>query len=78
MVLIVVSVAVEMPFMGARLQGLTNFEDAYNLLSKIANAPAPDWITIATDVLSTLVHAALRPLLGIAFVVLYFDAKSTR
>jgi hypothetical protein len=33
-------------------------------------------MTIATYALSSLVHAVLRPLLGIAFVVLYFDAKA--
>lgn len=76
LVLIALSVAVELPFMVMRLQGITNFEDAYALLKNIANAPAPDAITITTYVLSTLVHAALRPLLGIAFVVLYLDAKA--
>lgn len=75
-VLIALSVAVEMPFLIFRLQGVTNFEDAYALAQKLVNAPAPDAMTIATYVLSNLVHAALRPLLGIAFVVLYFDAKA--
>jgi hypothetical protein len=34
-------------------------------------------MTIVSYALSSLVQTALRPLLGIAFVLLYFDAKST-
>jgi GYF domain 2 len=76
LVLIAVSITVELPFTIARFQGITNFEDAYAMLQKMMSAPTPDTLMIAADVLSSLVHAALHPLLGIAFVVLYFDAKS--
>ena len=76
--LIALSVAVELPFTIARFQGVTTFEDAYALMQKIMNAPVPDTMMIVTDVLSAVAHLVLRPLLGIAFVVLYFDAKSTR
>ncbi len=75
-VLLFVSAAIELPFMVVRLQGITTFEQAYAMMQSMVNAPAPDGMTIATYVLSSLVHAALRPLLGIAFVVLYFDAKA--
>ena len=75
-VLLVVSAAIELPFMLVRLQGVTSFEAAYAMMQSMINAPAPDGMTIATYVLSNLVHAALRPLLGIAFIVLYFDAKA--
>ena len=75
-VLLVFSAAIELPFMVARLQGITSFEQAYAMMQSLANAPAPDGMTIATYVLSSLVHAALRPLLGIAFVLLYFDARA--
>lgn len=77
-ILIMVSVTVELPFMAARLQGITNFEQALAVVKALSEAPAPDLMTILTNILSTLVHAVLRPLLGIAFVLLYFDAKSTR
>ena len=40
------------------------------------NTPVPDTMMILTNVLSSLVNAILRPLLGIAFIVLYFDAKA--
>jgi len=74
-VLILVSIAIELPFLLVRLQGITNFDDAYAMMKRLSEATVPDAMTIATYVLSSLVHAALRPLLGIAFVVLYFDAK---
>ncbi|MGI9087979.1 MAG: DUF4339 domain-containing protein [Chthoniobacterales bacterium] len=77
-ILLVFSFAIELPFLLVRLEGVTTFEQGYALIQSIVNAPAPDAMTIATDVLSSLLHAALRPLLGIAFVVLYFDAKATR
>ncbi|MDQ2919580.1 MAG: DUF4339 domain-containing protein [Verrucomicrobiota bacterium] len=78
LLLIALSVVVELPFTIARFQGVTTFEDAYALMQKIMSAPVPDMMMIVTDALSGLAHAVLRPLLGIAFVVLYFDAKSTR
>ncbi|MFL6540710.1 MAG: hypothetical protein ACJ8HU_08105, partial [Chthoniobacterales bacterium] len=75
-VLVAVSVAVETPFTLVRLHGIKTLEEGIALLQQLLNAPTPDRLTIATNVVSSLVHAALRPLLGIAFVVLYFDAKS--
>ena len=75
-ILLIVSAAVELPFMLVRLQGIASFEQAYAMMQSMVNATAPVGMTIATYVLSSLVHAALRPLRGIAFVVLYFDAKA--
>ncbi len=75
-VLLAVSVAIELPFLLVRMQGITTIEEATALVQNLLNAPAPDAMTIATYVLSSLVHALLRPLLGIMFVLLYFDAKA--
>ena len=75
LILVAASVATELPFMMVRLQGITSFEQGYDMIMKLSQAATPDGLTIAGDVVSSLVHAALRPLLGIAFVVLYFDAK---
>lgn len=75
-ILVVASAVVELPFMVVRLQGITSFEQVYAMVIQLSQAPAPDAMTIATYVLSGLIHAALRPLLGIAFIVLYFDAKA--
>ena len=74
--LLALAVAVELPFVMVRLNGITNFDDAFAMMQGVINAPAPDAMTIASDVISSLVHAALRPLLGIAFVILYFDARA--
>ena len=74
--LLAFSAAVELPFLLIRVQGITTVEQASELVQNLMNAPAPDAMTIATYVLSSLVHALLRPLLGITFVLLYFDAKA--
>ena len=73
---LVCSAAVELPFALVRLQGVTTFQQVLALMEQVANAPAPDRITVATYAVSSLVHALLRPLLGISFVLLYFDAKA--
>ena len=70
------SAGVEMPFLFARLQGVTTLEQGMAIMDALAKAPAPDAITIASTAVGSLVSAVLRPLLGIAFVVLYFDAKA--
>ena len=76
LVLIGFNLAAELPFLVARLQGVTTVDDARAIIQAVANAPAPDALTIATYALTSLVRAALAPLLGIAFVLLYFDAKA--
>lgn len=75
LVLLAFSAAVELPFLFVRVQGITTIEEATTLVQNLMNAPTPDAMTIATYILSSLVHALLRPLLGITFVLLYFDAK---
>ena len=75
-VLLVFSAAVELPFLLVRMQGITTIEEATALVQNLVNSPAPDAMMIATYILNSLVHALLRPLLGITFVLLYFDAKA--
>ncbi len=78
LVLLGFSAAVELPFLLIRVQGITTVEQATALVQNLMNAPTPDAMTIATYILSSLVHALLRPLLGITFVLLYFDVKARR
>lgn len=78
LLLLAFSVVVELPFTIMRFQGVTSYEQAYSLMQQLMSAPAPDAMTIVTDVLSSLMHAALRPLLGLVFIVAFFDAKATR
>jgi len=73
---IIVSSAVQLPFVSVRLQGATNFEQMQTMLQNLTSARPPEPLMVAAYATSALVHAVIRPLLGIAFVVLYFDAKS--
>lgn len=75
LLLLAFSSAAELPFMFVRLQSVTNLQDARAMLQTLRNAPAPDALAIGSYALSSLVHAALRPLLGISFVVLYLEAR---
>src|SRR6266851_1154049 len=75
-VAMLVSFAVQLPFVFVRLQGATNFDQVQTILQTLASAHAPEPLMLAAYATSALVHAAIRPLLGIAFVVLYFDAKA--
>ena len=73
---IIISSAVQLPFVFVRLQGATNFEQMQTMLQNLTSARPPEPLMLAAYATSALVHAVIRPLLGIAFVVLYFDAKS--
>jgi GYF domain 2 len=75
LVLLAVSSSAEMPFVLMQLPNVTNIEDIGTLWKTLSAAHAPDALTIAGSAVSTLVNALLRPLLGISFVLLYFDAK---
>ncbi|MEY2479681.1 MAG: domain 2 [Verrucomicrobiota bacterium] len=76
-VLLAVSSGAEMPFVFMRLQNITNVEDIGALWQTLTSAHAPDTLTILGSAMSSLVNALLRPLLGISFVLLYFDAKKS-
>jgi hypothetical protein len=76
LLVLVLSSGAELPFLLIRLQGITDPESAQRVLQGLLNAPAPDAMTLASYALTSLVQTVLRPLLGIAFVLLYFDAKS--
>jgi hypothetical protein len=78
LLLLALSSGAEIPLVMWRLQGITNLEEARNVMQNLMSASAPDPMTIASYVLSSVIHAALRPLLGISFVLLYFDAKTDR
>ena len=75
LLLLAFSSAAELPFMIIRLKAVTNLADAMALLQTLRNAPTPDALAFGSYALSSLVHAVLRPLLGISFVVLYQSAR---
>ncbi|MEY2489463.1 MAG: domain 2 [Verrucomicrobiota bacterium] len=66
----------QLPFMMVRLAGLENPEEAMALVQKMAQSQTPDALMIAADVATAVMNLLLRPLLGAAFVVLYYDAKT--
>ena len=73
---ILISIAVELPFLVGRLLPAQSMEQAIAIMQGLMNAPRPDAMTIAGYVVGSTVDTLLRPLLGIAFVLLYFDAKA--
>lgn len=70
------NMAIQLPFLMMRLRGVTSVEQVQALTEQMLNAPAPDGMMLAAYVLTGIVDAVFRPLLGIAFVLLYFDAKA--
>jgi hypothetical protein len=78
LVVIGLAFAVEVPFLMWRLRGITDVDQGMAMIQALVRAPRPDAITLTTYVLSSVLNAVFRPLLGIAFVILYFDAKANR
>ena len=71
-----VSMAVQLPFIIVRLLPAQSLEQGIAMMQELMKAQQPDALTIATYVVSVSVDTILRPLLGIAFVVLFFDATT--
>ncbi|MBA2431041.1 MAG: DUF4339 domain-containing protein [Chthoniobacterales bacterium] len=76
LVLLLANTAIEMPFLALRLQGVASMEQVQAVTEQMRTATAPDGLTLLSNGLSSLLHAFLRPLLGIMFVLLYFDARA--
>jgi hypothetical protein len=76
LLVLALSAVVEIPFVLSKMQNITTPEQMLALLRNLESAHAPDAMLIASAVISTLLRALLRPLLGIAFVLLYFDART--
>ena len=74
--LLVISSGAEIPFVLVRMQSITNMDDARAMIQTLMSGAAPDAMTILSNAISSVIHTTLRPLLGIAFVLLYFDAKA--
>ncbi len=73
--LLILSALIEVPFVAMQLRGAASPEELVARAQALATAPtAPGW-SLATQILSTSLHVLLRPLLAIAFVLLYRDAK---
>jgi hypothetical protein len=76
LLVLVLTFAVQFPFVLARTIGLENPEQAMALMQKLAEAKTPDALMVATDVATAIMNLLLGPLLAATFVVLYYDAKA--
>jgi hypothetical protein len=71
-----VSTVVEIPFVFSKMQNITTPEQLLALLHNLESTKTPDTMLIASAIVSTLFRALLRPFFAIAFVLLYFDART--
>ncbi len=78
LVLLFAVIAVQFPFIAARLSGVDNPEQAIALMQSLSQAKTPDALMVASDIASAVMNLILRPLLAASFIVLYYDAKARR
>ena len=72
--LLVLYLGVQFPFMFVRLSGVETPEQALSLMRQVAQTP--DALMIASDIATAVLNLILRPILAAAFVVLYYDAQA--
>ena len=75
--IIVLNVAIELPFVLFKMRGVTSVEQAAAMMQAMAASNSIDLLSGLTTLLSSLIHAVLRPWLAAVFVVLYLDTKGT-
>jgi len=76
LIVLVLTVGVQIPFLLVRFMGLENPEQAMAMVQAMSQAKTPDTLMIVSDVVTAIVNLMLRPLLAACFVVLYYDAKA--
>ena len=70
-----ISTAVQLPFVVVQLQGVGTFAEMQTTLQHLLSSGTPPPLLLGAYIASAVAQAAIRPLLGIAFVVLYLDSK---
>jgi hypothetical protein len=76
LVVLGLSSGAEIPFVFSKLQNLSTPEEMFAALQNLNSAKAGDAMLITSAVVSGIAHALVRPVLGISFVLLYFDART--
>ena len=76
LLVIACSIAVQVPFALVRFAGVTNPEEALAIAQRISAQPQNDALTLTANIVAALLHVLLRPLLAVAFLVLYYDARA--
>ncbi len=59
-----------------RFAGIEDPEKVMELARTMAQAPTPDGLLLAVSIAAAVISLLLQPLLAIAFVVLFYDAKA--
>ncbi|PYI77986.1 MAG: hypothetical protein DMF04_04750 [Verrucomicrobia bacterium] len=70
------SAGAEIPLVLSKFQNVSGAEEMMKVWQSLNAAKAADAMLIASVVASSVVRALLRPVLGIAFVLLYLDART--
>ena len=78
LVILAINLAIELPAVLVKLQGVTSVEQASTVIQSMAAMNSLDFLSCLTTFLSGLAHAVLRPWLATIFVVLYLDTKRNR
>lgn len=76
LLLLILTVGVQLPFMLARFVGVANPQEAVALARTLAESESPDLLMIMADLASAALNLFMQPLLAAAFVVLYYDARA--
>ncbi len=76
LLVLALSAMVEIPFVLSKMQNITTPEELLALVRNLEAARTPDVMLIVSAIVSTLLRALLRPFFAIAFVLLYFDART--
>ncbi|PYJ11937.1 MAG: hypothetical protein DMF06_01175 [Verrucomicrobia bacterium] len=74
--LLLLYVGVQFPFMLVRLSGVETPEQAMALMETLSQAKTPDALMIASDIATAVLNLLLRPILAGSFLVLYYDARA--
>lgn len=70
------SFGAEVPVVFSQLQGVSTPEQMLAVLQSINTPNTANITLIASAIATSLLHALVRPIFGIAFVLLYFDARA--
>jgi len=76
LVILGLSSGAEIPVVLSKLQNLATPEEMVAALQSLNSAKTADTMLIASAIVGGIVHALVRPILGISFVLLYFDART--
>lgn len=75
-VVLALSCAAGVPIVISRMGEVTTVEQMFALLQNMSAPTRPDIPLIVSAVVTSLLHALVRPFFAIAFVLLYFDARA--